>query len=326
MIRASNSAPVRMANLPIVRFAWSQLSMLYTETKSSHSHLKVICNAVEDQAVSMCTVALDAVSPILLKLGPQMSAANGLACRSLDWLESTFPLLQAPVEKDKINQVYEMVCINAVGVISCIQHTVGHAVDKLLHIDCHSSPVLEGALTAAEAGLDKALSFSEALVDSMFPPAEKEDKEEANSVQGFDSRSLRTSPERLSSVCTKLCRRTYKAIEKLLRSPHQAQILQDYLPTFISSLPQHLQHQAVTTILFISQMYTLRCSSTSQVSTEGTCLFITARLSPTHKDLLKGQWQESPTWRVKLNEAADCGCKSCAACQEGCDAKSCTSP
>uniref|UniRef100_A0A8C6T2F7 Uncharacterized protein n=1 Tax=Neogobius melanostomus TaxID=47308 RepID=A0A8C6T2F7_9GOBI len=84
--------PGVMAKLPIVRSAWSRLSHVYTDTKSSHPNFKVICDALEDRAVIWRTMASNTVSPVMMKLEPQISIANYIACKSLDWLESTFSL------------------------------------------------------------------------------------------------------------------------------------------------------------------------------------------------------------------------------------------
>ncbi|KAJ0033104.1 hypothetical protein NQD34_000211, partial [Periophthalmus magnuspinnatus] len=125
-----DSAAARMARLPIMRSAWSKLSVLYTDTKCSRPNLRILCDTLEYHAVHLCTVATDTISPVLVILEPQISMANEMACKSLDWLESTFPLIQAPTEeivavaKDKMHEAKEMVNVVATGTKGCIQHTV----------------------------------------------------------------------------------------------------------------------------------------------------------------------------------------------------------
>lgn len=317
MIQESNCAVIRIVKLPIVRSAWSILSDLYTDTKSSHPNLKVMCDALENRAVILRTMALNAVSPVMMKLEPQISIANVIACKSLNWLESAFPLLQAPTEEvvaiamEKLQEAQEVVSVTATSTVGYIQHTVEQAMDKVVHMDYYSGPVIERVVTVAEGGLEQALSFSEALVDRMLPPAEEENEEEPNSVQGFESTTVRTYPVRLLSVSTKLCVRTCKAIEKLSSSPTLAQRFHPHLLNLICIPPLYLQYQAMTVILFISQMYTLSCPSPPEHIRADTNLSTVAQVSPSHKDLLQVQWQESPTWRLKPNKAMDCECTNC---------------
>ncbi|XP_072319397.1 perilipin-2-like [Eucyclogobius newberryi] len=310
MIQKGDSAAARVARLPVVRSAWSRLTVLYAHTKCSRPNLKIICDALEDRAVNLCTRATHTISPVMGILEPHISIANDIACRSLDWLESTFPMLQAQTEeivavaKDKLHEAQEMMSVVAVGT----KDTMEHAVNKVLLTGGHSSPFIKRAVTVAGAGLDHALNMSEALVDRMLPPA-VEEKEEAGSVEWFDSSPRRTYPERLQSVSTRLCMGSYKAMETLARSPSWGQGLQTCLSSFISRLPLHLQHQALTVLLFISQMYSLSCPS-PQTNAEYTHLSPATGVSPTRKDQLTVvQWQESPTWRMRLPKTTDCGCK-----------------
>ncbi|KAK7929233.1 hypothetical protein WMY93_005628 [Mugilogobius chulae] len=305
-IQKTDSAAARVARLPVVRAAWSRLSVLYTHTKSSRPNLKIICDALENRAVHLCTVATNSISPVIVILEPQISIANDMACKSLDWLECTFPLLQAPTEqivavaKDKMHEVKELMNAIATGTKGCVEHTVEQTVNKVLHTGDHSSPFIERAITVATAGLDHALSMSEALLDSMLPPA-AEGKEKISLVEGFDSSPHRKYSARLLSVST-------KAVESL--SSTWAQRLQTHLSFFISRLPQNLQHQAVNVILFMSQMYTLSCPSPQQTNSEFINLSLATEVSPVRKNpLTVVQWQESPTWRMRLSTCTDCGCK-----------------
>lgn len=311
-------AAVRMAKLPIVRSAWSKLSVLYTDTKRSHPNLKVFCEALENRAVILTIMAASTVSPVMVKLEPQISIVNSIACKSLDWLESTFPFLQAPTEevdsiaKDKMHEAQEVLCVAAAFTTGSVQHTVERAaMNNVSNMGHHISSVIERAVTGFEAGFEQARSFSEAMVDYMFAPADNS-KEEANSQQRFEI----IYPGSLLSINTKLCRKIYKAIKNLTWSPAHLLLL-------MNSLPQYLQYQTAITMLFISQMYNLSCPSPSQqINIEQ--IFVSQDLSSRGHAALKIQWQESPTWRVRLPKATDGETKSCVAYSN--DGKSCTLP
>uniref|UniRef100_A0A672GAK5 Perilipin 6 n=1 Tax=Salarias fasciatus TaxID=181472 RepID=A0A672GAK5_SALFA len=89
------SAAARLAQLPLVRSACAGLSVLYTDTKRSHPGLTSVCDVLE----SSVTAARVTVTPVIEKLEPHISIANAVACRSLDWLEASFPVLLAPTDE-----------------------------------------------------------------------------------------------------------------------------------------------------------------------------------------------------------------------------------
>uniref|UniRef100_A0A672YBZ5 Uncharacterized protein n=1 Tax=Sphaeramia orbicularis TaxID=375764 RepID=A0A672YBZ5_9TELE len=95
------SAADRLVKLPIFRSACAKLSVLYTNTKCSHPSLKMLCEVLENSVTVISTMAIDRISPVIVKLEPHISVVNGVACKSLDWLESTYPVLLAPSEEVK---------------------------------------------------------------------------------------------------------------------------------------------------------------------------------------------------------------------------------
>uniref|UniRef100_A0A667WSW7 Uncharacterized protein n=1 Tax=Myripristis murdjan TaxID=586833 RepID=A0A667WSW7_9TELE len=90
---------VRLAKLPVVRSACAVLSVLYRDTKCSHPSLQSVCDVLETGVTAIGSVAYGRVSPVIIKLEPQISVANDVACKGLDWLEATFPVLQKPTEQ-----------------------------------------------------------------------------------------------------------------------------------------------------------------------------------------------------------------------------------
>lgn len=60
-----------MAKLPVVRSAWSKLSVVYTDTKGCHPSLKIICEALENSVAILSTMATDKLTLAIVKLEPQ---------------------------------------------------------------------------------------------------------------------------------------------------------------------------------------------------------------------------------------------------------------
>uniref|UniRef100_A0A8C9Z0P7 Uncharacterized protein n=1 Tax=Sander lucioperca TaxID=283035 RepID=A0A8C9Z0P7_SANLU len=83
------SAAARLCKLPMVHLACSKLSVLYIDTKCSHPNLRSVCEVLEKNFSVM--TSLSGIFPV--------SVANDVACRSLDWLETAFPVLHTPTEQ-----------------------------------------------------------------------------------------------------------------------------------------------------------------------------------------------------------------------------------
>uniref|UniRef100_UPI0037E8D3AE perilipin-2-like isoform X2 n=1 Tax=Semicossyphus pulcher TaxID=241346 RepID=UPI0037E8D3AE len=249
------------------------------------------------------------------KLGPQIVIANNVACKSLDWLETKFPVIHAPTEqvvsaaKNKVSEIQDVVSIAANGTVDCVQHTVTWLMGRMEQVYVHADqPLVQRAISVAGVGLDSALIMSETLMDCVLPPSE-EDKAEAHLLEGFEVAALRRSYHtRLISLAARLCRRTYHIVgskiqsvqmmENLSRSPGLVQDLQTCwltLATNIQELPQYLQHQLVSLFFFFSQIYNLSCppAQHQQSNQERACLNGTS----THKDVVLVHPQATPSRR-----------------------------
>ncbi|KAM7394303.1 hypothetical protein PAMP_021116 [Pampus punctatissimus] len=212
------SAAARLAKLPMLRSACAKLSVLYTDTKCSHPNLRSVCEVLENSVTALGAAASDRISPVFVKLEPQISIANDVACKSLDWLETTFPVIHAPTEqivvgaKNKMLEIRNVVNIAANGTLDCIQHSVAWVIERMQQADEQANhAVVERAIIVASVGLDSALNMSEALMDRVLPPTKEEKEEEAaHLVEGFEAATLsRSYPVRLVTLTAKLCRRTY---------------------------------------------------------------------------------------------------------------------
>lgn len=70
-LQKTQSAVARLAELPLVRLACNQLSVLYSDTKHSHTHLKTVCEVLEKSVTALGSAACEKVSPVIVTLKPQ---------------------------------------------------------------------------------------------------------------------------------------------------------------------------------------------------------------------------------------------------------------
>ncbi|KAK2817083.1 hypothetical protein Q5P01_025274 [Channa striata] len=116
-----SSAAARLAKLPVVHSACAKLLVLYADTTCSHPSLKAACEVLENRVTALSAAACIRVSPVMAKLEPQLSIANDVACKGLDWLETRFPALHSPIEevmataKTKMHELQDAVSIAAIG-------------------------------------------------------------------------------------------------------------------------------------------------------------------------------------------------------------------
>uniref|UniRef100_A0A3Q0QZG8 Uncharacterized protein n=1 Tax=Amphilophus citrinellus TaxID=61819 RepID=A0A3Q0QZG8_AMPCI len=89
-------AAARLAKLPVVSSACASLSVLYTDTKSRHPCLKSACEVLESSVTALGIAACNRASPVIVKLKPQI---DYIACKSLDWLEASFPVILSPTDQ-----------------------------------------------------------------------------------------------------------------------------------------------------------------------------------------------------------------------------------
>ncbi|KAM4583575.1 perilipin-2-like [Odontesthes bonariensis] len=270
------SAVARLAQLPMVLSARATLSVLYRDTKSINPNLNSMCDALESRVVAFSAAACTTVSPVIVKFEPQISIANNVACKSLDWLAISFPVLLSPTDqvvataKNKMQEIHDVVSITAKGTVDCVQYAVRQVMSGILQADDGASKSLvERVVSFASVGLDSALSLSEALVDQVLPPSDKDKEDEAHLVEGFEGATHKGRyPERMLSLTTKLFKRTYQSagskiqtvqvMESVSRSTTLVQNLRSSWVGLICSLqelPQYLQYRAVSVFFFIAQMY-----------------------------------------------------------------------
>ncbi|XP_055365482.1 perilipin-2-like [Betta splendens] len=231
------SAAARLAKLPVVQSACSRLSILYSDTKCNHPNLKSVCDLLENKVTALGTVACHSVSPVMCKLDTQISIANDVACKGLDWLETRFPVLHAPTEqvvataKKKLHELQDAVGVAASGTMGCVQYTVSWVMERMQQADDGTKQSLaKRVISVAGVGLDSALNVSEALVEQVLPPPE-EDKDDIAGSQVVAT--VGSYPVRVVSLAAKLCRRSYYMVWARMQSV-QVCCYGDFVQAFVS--------------------------------------------------------------------------------------------
>ncbi|KAJ0006561.1 hypothetical protein NQD34_013834 [Periophthalmus magnuspinnatus] len=223
----NQSVVERVVSLPLVSSTYGLMSSVYSNTKDNHPYLRTVCEAAEQGVKTITTVALNTASPILGKLEPQIAIANDLACKGLDRIEKTLPILHQPSEQ-VLTSAKDVVTGTVSGAKDSVSGTLNTVVERTrgaVHdgmektkavVSGSVSTVLESRVARlVTSGVDQALSTSENLVEQYLPSTQDELELEAKTVQGFD----RNDPScyvRLGSLSTKLRKRAYtKAVAKI---------------------------------------------------------------------------------------------------------------
>ncbi|XP_010775403.1 perilipin-2 [Notothenia coriiceps] len=220
----SNQSVVdRVTSLPLVISTYGLVSSVYSNTKDTHPYLKSVCEAAELGVRTITSVAFTTASPIIDKLEPQIAIANDLACKGLDKIEKTLPILHQPSEqiissaKDVVTTATGVVTErvsgakdSVSGTLSSVRGAVYDGMDKTrAAVSVSVSTVLESRVARmVSSGVDSALSTSESLVEQYLPLTEDELELEAETVTGFD-REEASYYVRLGSLSTKLRKRAY---------------------------------------------------------------------------------------------------------------------
>ncbi|KAK7909710.1 hypothetical protein WMY93_014394 [Mugilogobius chulae] len=224
----------RVVSLPLVSSTYGLMSSVYSNTKDNHPYLRTVCEVAEQGVRTITSVALTTASPILDKLEPQIAIANDLACKGLDKIEKTLPILHQPSEqivsnaKDAVTSAKDVVTGTVSGAKQSVSGTLDTVVERTkgaVHdgmektkavVSGSVSTVLESRVARlVTSGVDQALSTSENLVEQYLPLTEDELELEDKTVQGFDKNDP-SCYVRLGSLSTKLRKRAYtRAVAKI---------------------------------------------------------------------------------------------------------------
>ncbi|XP_060730361.1 perilipin-2 [Tachysurus vachellii] len=215
----------RVAKLPLVSSTYGMVSSLYSSTKDNHPTIKSVCEAAEMGVKMITSAALTSASPIIGKLEPQICLANDLACKSLDKIEKTLPILQQPSgqlvssAKDQVTETVNGAKETMSNVMVRTRGVVQESVEKTKMVVTGGVHTMMESKVAklVSSGVYNALSTSEILVDRYLPAPEDSQEQKINMTTGFvDQTDEPSYYVRLGSISTKLRQRVYqKAISKV---------------------------------------------------------------------------------------------------------------
>ncbi|KAK5848474.1 hypothetical protein PBY51_006084 [Eleginops maclovinus] len=168
---SNQSVVERVTSLPLVSSTYGLVSSVYSNTKDTHPYFKSVCEVAEQGVRTISSVAFTTASPIIDKLEPQIAIANDLACKGLDKIEKTLPILHQPSE-----QIVSGAKDSVSGTLSSVRGAVYDGMDKTRAVVSGSvSTVLESRVARmVSSGVDSALSTSESLVEQYLPLREDE--------------------------------------------------------------------------------------------------------------------------------------------------------
>ncbi|XP_072543923.1 perilipin-2 [Salminus brasiliensis] len=234
----------RVAKLPLVSSTYDLVTNVYCNTKDNHPYIKSVCEAAELSVKTLTSAALTSALPIIGKLEPQISLANDLACKGLDKIEKTLPILHQPSEqlvanaKEVVTGAKGAVTETVNGAKDTMSHTLSEVMGRTREAVQESVEKTKVAVTGSvhtvmesrvgklvTSGMDTALNTSETLVERYLPEPEEGQECETNLTKEFDSDTDESSYYmRLGSLSTKLRQRAYqKAVVKVQDAKKRSQ-------------------------------------------------------------------------------------------------------
>ncbi|XP_038130718.1 perilipin-2 [Cyprinodon tularosa] len=226
-VMPNQSVVERVTSLPLVSSTYSMVFNVYSNTKDNHPYIRSVCEAAEQGVRTITSVALTTASPIIGKLEPQIAIANDLACKGLDKIEKTLPILHQPSEqivssaKDVVTSAKDVMTGKVSEAKGTVSDTLSTVVEKTRGVVQEGMEKTKAAVSGSvstvldsrvvqlvSSGVDTALSTSETLVEQYLPLSEEELELEAEAVKGFDSKET-SLYVRLGCLSTKLRKRAY---------------------------------------------------------------------------------------------------------------------
>ncbi|XP_072263395.1 perilipin-3 isoform X2 [Pyxicephalus adspersus] len=225
----------RVANIPLISSACNMVSGVYSSTKDSHPYIRSVCDVAEMGAKTITGAAVTGSKPILSRLEPQIATANELACKGLDKLESTLPILQQPTDK-VVSDAKSLVTGARDAVVGAVTNTVTGARDTVTGAVSGVVGMAAGALQGGvnttrsvvstvmqsqvgqlvTSSVDTVLGKTEEWVDHYLPMTDEELSQLAATVEGFEVASLQQQKDqqsyyvRLGSLSSRIRHRAYQ--------------------------------------------------------------------------------------------------------------------
>ncbi|KAM6475000.1 perilipin-3-like isoform 2-T2 [Liasis olivaceus] len=221
----------RIADLPLVSSTYEMVSSTYTSAKKSHPTIQAVLEMAEMGMKNIATSAASSAEPLLNIIEPQIAVANNYACRGLDKLQETFPVMHQTVEKvvsnakDLVisvkNSAYAKVIETKNIVSSMIDVATEAAMENMGVAICTVksavSIMTEVSVGQMASGVDKVIEKSDDLLEHFLPITDEELAAIAASagLEGSGVAPLEKQKEeqsyyvRLGSLSTKLRSRAY---------------------------------------------------------------------------------------------------------------------
>ncbi|XP_063149134.1 perilipin-3-like [Candoia aspera] len=219
----------RVADLPLVSSTYEMVSSTYTSARNSHPALQAVLEMAEAGMKNIATSAASTAEPLLNIFEPQIAAANNYACRSLDKLQETFPVMHQTVgevvsnTKDLITSVKD----SAYTKVTKAKDIVSNMIDVAIESAMESMEEVKSAVNTVTkvgvgqmvaSGVDKVIEKSEDLLEHFLPITDEELAAIAASasLEGSGVAPLEKQREeqsyymRLGSLSTKLRSRAYQ--------------------------------------------------------------------------------------------------------------------
>lgn len=229
----------RVANIPLVSSACSMVSGVYTSTKDSHPYIRSVCDVAEMGAKTLTGAAVTGSKPIISRLEPQIATANELACKGLDKLESSLPILQQPADKvasdakSLVTGARDAVVGAVTGTVTGARDTVTSAVSGAVSgVMGLATGAIQGSISATRSAVstvmesqvgqfvtssvDSMLGKTEEWVDHYLPMTDEELSQLASTVEGFEVAPLQQQKDqqsyyvRLGSLSSRIRHRAYQ--------------------------------------------------------------------------------------------------------------------
>uniref|UniRef100_A0A671PPW3 Perilipin n=1 Tax=Sinocyclocheilus anshuiensis TaxID=1608454 RepID=A0A671PPW3_9TELE len=215
----NQNAVERIVHLPLVISTYDLVSNVYCNTKNTHPYLKSVCEVAENGVKSITSAAFHSALLIIGKLEPQISMANDLACKGLDKIEKTLPILHKPSDQilQAVTGAKEAVSGTMNGAKESVSFTLSEVTDRTRGavqdgMEKTTTVVSGGVQTVMESRVVKLMSSSQYL-----PETEEDRESEVKNSRGLENNSDAPSYYvRLGSLSSKVRDRAFqRAVDKV---------------------------------------------------------------------------------------------------------------
>nr|QCW64337.1 Perilipin 2 [Botia dario] len=235
-LMTNQNVVTRVANLPLIVSTYDMVSNVYCSTRDNHPYLKSVCEVAENSVKTFTSVAFNSALPLIEKLEPQISLANTLACKGLDKIEKTLPILHKPSDeivanaKEAVTGARHTVSGTVNGAKETVSHRLNGVADKTREamqdsmektrtvVSDRVQTVMDSRVVRlVSSGVETALSTSETLLEKYLPGTEEEKGcGENNSVEFENDKDAPSYYVRLGSLSSKVRNRAYqRAVAKV---------------------------------------------------------------------------------------------------------------